>query len=92
MTELRLEAARAAGEIGHKSAVPELIELTSDEDIEVRVVAVSSLGRSGGEIAQQFLQEMVDDPDVEELSEAATDALEEMDWLGGEIDLSLGDL
>lgn len=92
MTELRLEAARAAGEIGHKSAVPELIELTSDEDLEVRVVAVSSLGRIGGEIVQQFLHEIVDDPDMEELSEVATDALEEMDWLGGEIDLSLGDL
>lgn len=92
LVELRLEAARAAGEIGHRSAIPELIELTSDEDLEVRVVAVSALGRVGGDIPQQFLQELVDDPDRRELNEVASEALDEMDWLGGEVDLSLGDL
>jgi len=92
IVELRVEAARAAGEIGHQSAIPELIELTSDEDLEVRMVAVSSLGRVGGDISRQYLQEMVEDFDDEELSEAASNALEEMDWFGGEIDLSIGDL
>ncbi len=91
ITEMRLEAARASGEIGSSAAVPELIELTSDEDLEVRLVAVASLGRIGGDIAQQVLGDMIDDPDQEELDEAASEALEEIDWLGGEIDLSLSD-
>lgn len=92
LTEMRLEAARAAGEIGENSAVPELIELTSDEDLEVQIVAVGALGRIGGEIASRFLQDIVDDADSKELSDAASEALEEIDWLGGEIDLSQSDL
>jgi HEAT repeat protein len=91
ITEMRLEAARASGEIGRSAAVPELIELTSDEDLEVQLVAVAALGRIGGDIAQQVLGDMIDDPDQEELYEAATEALDEIDWLGGEIDLSLSD-
>ena len=92
MVELRVEAARAAGEIGHRSAIPELIELTSDEDLEVRLVAISALGRIGGDIPRQYLQEIIEDFDDEDLSEAASIALDEMDWIGGESDLSLGDL
>jgi HEAT repeat protein len=92
LTEMRLEAARAAGEIGHASAVPELIELTSDEDLEVRLVAVASLGRVGGDISSRFLQEIIEDPDMADLVDAATEAMEEMDWLGGDLDLSLGNL
>lgn len=92
MTEMRIEAARAAGEIGEKSAIPELIELTSDEDLEVRLVAVSALGRIGGEIPERFLQDMIADPDMKDLHEAASEALDELDWFGGDIDLSLSDL
>jgi HEAT repeat protein len=92
LVEMRLEAARAAGEIGEKSAIPELIELTSDEDLEVQIVAVSAMGLIGGDVAQRLLLDIVDDPDSQELFEAATDALEEIEWLGGDIDLSLSDL
>ncbi|MFN2188112.1 MAG: HEAT repeat domain-containing protein [Candidatus Promineifilaceae bacterium] len=89
--DLRIEAARAAGEIGHKSAVSELIELTSDEDFEVRVVAVNALGSIGGDISRRFLLDILDDPDFEDLNEIILEALEEIDLLGGEIDLSLVD-
>lgn len=89
LVEMRLEAARAAGEISHKSALSELIELTADEDYEVRLVAVSALGRIGGDVARGVLTDMADDPDMAELSEAASEALEELDWLGGEFDLSM---
>jgi HEAT repeat protein len=85
--DMRLEAARAAGEIGDKSAVPEVIELTSDEDLEVRLVAVAALGRLGGEIPRRFLEDIIADPDMNELHEVATEALEDADWLGGAIDL-----
>ena len=90
--ELRFEAARAAGEIGHKSAVPELIELTADEDEDVRFVAVHALGQIGGDISRRYLEELADDPDQDEdLSEAAWDAVQEIDIFGDDIDLSLVD-
>jgi HEAT repeat protein len=85
--EMRLEAARAAGEIGDKSAIAEVIELTSDEDLEVRLVAVAALGRLGGDIARRFLEDIIADPSMEELHKVASDALEDVDWLGGVIDL-----
>ncbi|MGB3713846.1 MAG: HEAT repeat domain-containing protein [Candidatus Promineifilaceae bacterium] len=87
IVEMRLEAARAAGEIGDKSAVPEVIELTSDEDLEVRLIAVTALGRLGGHIPRRFLEDIIADPDRIELHEVASEALEEVDWLGGAIDL-----
>jgi HEAT repeat protein len=87
IVEMRLEAARAAGEIGDKSAIPEVIELTSDEDLEVRLVAVTALGRLGGDIPRRFLEDIIADPDMKELHEVATEALEDVDWLGGVIDL-----
>lgn len=92
IVEMRLEAARAAGEIGDKKAVPEVIELTSDEDLEVRLVAVSALGRIGGDIPRRFLEDIIADPDTKDLHEVASEALEEVDWLGGAIDLSPSDL
>ena len=79
LVEMRLEAARAAGEIGEKSAIPELIELTSDDDLEVQIVAVSAMGLIGGDVAQRFLLDILDDPDNQELFEAASDALEEIE-------------
>jgi HEAT repeat protein len=92
IAEMRLEAVRAAGEIGDEMAVPEVIELTSDEDLEVRLVAVSALGRLGGDLPRRFLEDIAVDPDRKELHEVATEALEEVDWLGGGIDLSRADL
>lgn len=91
MDEMRAEAARAAGGIGRADAIPELFELLSDEDLEVRLAAVHALGQIGGETAQRILEEMAEDPDAYELFEAIDEALEEMTWLGGEIDLSLFD-
>lgn len=88
LVEMRVEAARAAGGIGDSDALERLEELTTDEDLEVRLAAVHALGQIGGDIAQRILQRIGDDPDAEELHDAVDEALEEMDWLGGELDLS----
>jgi HEAT repeat protein len=89
--EMRLEAARAAGSIGHIDAVQGLAELLVDNELEVRLTAVTSLGKIGGARAQELLETLTEDSEYDELNKAALDSLEEMTWLGGEIDLSLLD-
>jgi HEAT repeat protein len=74
---LRFEAARACAELEADDAVPRLIELTRDDDAQVRLAAVEALGRIGGNEAKQALQECRDGPD-DAMSEAAEDALDEM--------------
>lgn len=89
--EMRLEAARAAGSIGHIDAIQGLAELLVDDELEVRLAAVASLGKIGGARALELLETLAEDPEFGELNEAALESLEEMTWLGGEIDLSLLD-
>lgn len=70
--ELRFEAARASGELGHIDAVGPLASLLQDPDTEVRLAAIAALGRIGGPGAKRVLrayaatcppgdQEIVDD-------------------------------
>ncbi len=83
--EMRLEAARAAGGIGDTEAADDLVDLTADDDLEVRLAAVTALGQIGGDQARQALERLAEDPDAEELYDAVDEALEEFDWLGGEV-------
>lgn len=87
--EMRLEAARAAGHIGSADAVPDLADLVADEDLEVRLAAVAALGQIGGSMATQILEQMDGDPDFSDVQFAIEEALEEVSWLGGDIDLTL---
>jgi HEAT repeat protein len=86
--EMRLEAARAAGAIGEEDAVAELAELIHDEELDVRLAAVHALGQIGGDTAVKILENLAEDPDAEDLYDAIDEALEEMDWLGGNFDFS----
>lgn len=74
---LRFEAAKACGELESEEAIPGLIELTRDSDIEVRLSAISALGQIGGSRAREVLRKCLDSPE-ESISQAAQDALEEM--------------
>ena len=88
--DMRAEAARAAGAIGNSDFVPRLAELTYDEDLAVRVTAVSSLGHIGGDDVQRILADMLDDPEVEEIDEvmeAVEEALEEAAMMAGDFSL-----
>jgi HEAT repeat protein len=87
--EMRLEAARASGGIGHSDAVPELAELALSDDLEVRLAAVTALGQIGSDRAGEVLQGLAEDPDAAEMHDAVDEALEELSWLGGGVDLSL---
>ena len=84
---MRAEAARAAGAIGHEDAVPMLARLAADEELDVALVAVRSLGQIGGEDAENVLTVIVEDDDFERLREAADEALAEINWLSGTVDL-----
>lgn len=56
--ELRFEAARACGLLGHEDAVPELIALCDDEDTEVRHATITALGQIGGRAATRVLESL----------------------------------
>lgn len=80
--ELRFEAARACGELEASSAVSQLAQMSLDDpDREVQEAAVWALGRIGGRKARQALEACYESDD-EALSQAAAEALDEMDLLG----------
>lgn len=88
--EMRAETARAAGSIGNSDFVPKLAELAYDEDLAVRVTAVTALGHIGGDDVQRILANMLDDPEVEEIDEvveAVEEALEEAAMMAGDFSL-----
>jgi HEAT repeat protein len=74
---IRFEAAKAAGELEAKKAVPRLIELLADSDREIQQAAAWSLGQIGGKQAKEALRRVAKGKD-EVLREAAGAALEEL--------------
>ncbi len=81
---LRYEAARAVGEIGEdgRPLLQALLPLIDDEDIEISLAAIWSLGQVGGPSAKRVLERLARSKD-EARRQAASEALEE---------LSLGEL
>lgn len=55
---IRFEAARAAGELQLRDAVPALGELTRDVDVEVQEIVIWALGEIGGEDAREILEKL----------------------------------
>lgn len=87
--EMRLEAIRAAGNLGFSDPVDLLVDLLYDEELEIKLATIAALGQIGSDSAYEALQELADDPEAEDLLDAIEEAMEEMEWLGGEIDLNL---
>lgn len=73
---MRAAAARACGELEHRDALPDLFELLSDEEKEVRLAVLFALGRLGGKDAVEILTAAATSEDEEEAA-AAEEALEE---------------
>jgi len=87
--ELRFEAARACGELEAQLAVSQLIRMSIDDpDREVQQAAVWALGRIGGRAAREALETLYESDD-EVLSQAAADALDEIDLLGESVGIPL---
>lgn len=77
------EAIRASGELEIEEAVPDLIRLLGDEDVEIRDAAVWALGRVGGREAWRALKACCNSDD-EDLAEAAENALAELEFMAGD--------
>lgn len=75
--EMRYEAARAAGELKLRKAVPDLIKLLDDSDREVQEGAIWALGQIGGTQAKHALEKCAESED-EGLQEAIEEALAEL--------------
>lgn len=91
-TEMRAEAAKAAGIIGDSGYADLLAELArSDEDLEVQIAAVHALGLIGNEVATNTLSQMAEEAEDESLIEAIEEALEDMTMMGLDLDLSIID-
>lgn len=74
--ELRFEAARAAATVGSQAIVPQLVDLTDDEDAEVQMAAIETLGTIGGDVAVNILRQL-EQSESPAVAEAAGAALEE---------------
>ncbi len=77
--EMRYEAAIACGELELRHAFSRLVDLTADEDAEVREAAVWALGHIHAPEAANVLQALKEGGD-DAMSEAAADALEELSF------------
>ena len=78
---VRYEAANACGELAHEDATPRLVELLrGDDDSEVRMACIASLGKIGGALARRALIDCVRDGDSA-MSDAAHNELENLEFL-----------
>ncbi|HUT20403.1 MAG TPA: HEAT repeat domain-containing protein [Anaerolineae bacterium] len=89
--EMRYEAARACGELRLIEATQQLSRLVADADTEVKLAAVWSLGQISTPEAQRVLEICYEQGD-EALQDAAEEALDEMDFVQGNLDFPLYDL
>ncbi len=94
-TEMRIEAARAAGSLAASDAVEKLEELIlEDDDLEVQITAVQALGKIGGDLVNEILHRLTETEEdlPEDLLEAIEEALDEASWLGNDLDFKLLDV
>ena len=89
--EMRYEAAMASGELGLLDAIPFLANLVNDSDREVLEAAIWALGQIGGNEARRVLYDCYREDD-EFLCEAVEEALEQLEFMHGLLDISLDDL
>ena len=69
LPKLREEAARAAGELEIRTAVPRLLELVDDPNDDTRLTSIWSLSQLGGEGVRAALEEIAEEEDdLEELA------------------------
>ena len=77
---MRYEATKASGELADRRAVPRLIERLGDDDREVQLAAIGSLGQIGGASSMNILKRLAVSRD-DAVREAAEEALEEAAFL-----------
>lgn len=86
--ELRFEAARAAGELELRPAVPRLAELAFEDDREIQEMAIWALGEIGGSAAKNVLNQLAalaDQNDDEELAMVVSEAQDTASFAGQDL-------
>jgi HEAT repeat protein len=86
--EMRYEAARAAGELELRKALPRLAELAYEDDREVQEMAIWALGEIGGKSARNVLNQLAAlaaEADDDDLSEAIQEAQSAASLAGEEL-------
>ena len=61
--ETRCEAIYACGQLGDETTVPHIINLIQDDDIDVQLSAIRTLGTIGGSLAKQTLTQILNSGD-----------------------------
>ena len=87
---MRFEAVRASGELQLTRAVPLLIGLVKDTDAEVQNMAIWALGQVGGKEAEATLQQLSTSKN-EALNDAAMEALDELEFATGAMEMMVHD-
>ncbi|GAB4581362.1 MAG: HEAT repeat domain-containing protein [Anaerolineales bacterium] len=80
---IRVEAARAAGELEIKRASATLIEMLNDPDDDVRAATIWSLSQIGGQGVAEALEEWMEDNDDEEEVALIEEALDNLSFNEG---------
>ena len=75
---MRYEAANACAELGEEEEVPYLIRLLQDDDLQVQLSVIRTLGAIGGRLAKRALQRCLGESD-EAVREAAEEALNQLE-------------
>jgi HEAT repeat protein len=77
---IRMEAARAAGELELTEATSNLLELLEDDSVDVRSAAIWSLSQIGGPGIRDIFEKMHEKTDDEEEAEFLLTALDNLDF------------
>jgi HEAT repeat protein len=77
---VRAEAASAAGEIEVKSAVPALLRMLGDVDLDVRMAVIWALSQLGGKGVRKALEKMLEATDDDDEADMLERALENLDF------------
>lgn len=89
--EIRLEAARASGELDLQDAVPTLIDLLEDASDDIRRAAIWSLGQLGGKAANEALLSALDRSEDDDEIELIEDSLGNLAFVDGTRDFLMFD-
>ncbi len=86
---IRAEAASAAGELEITEALPTLLELLDDPDLDVRMATIWALSQVGGNGVRLALENMLETTDIDEEADQIENALENLDFTEEMRDLAL---
>ena len=86
---MRYEACNACAELSEEEAIPYLLTLFEDEDIDTQSAAIMAAGHIGGDMAKNALMEYIQSSDPV-ISETAQESLEILRISEGSMDFGTG--